>query len=493
MKLRLAFVLSLAVLVLTFTAATMAQSDEKVDLGIITVKQKDLAYQLAKQLSQGASFETLAKRHSVGPASFRGGRLGKVPYSRLRSEFRAALEGLAPGKPSKVIPTEEGYTILMRFDQPGGDDSQPAEQSAFTGLERDSTRFSTATPLLDTPAPVDTTGPIVSELNIPPSVKDSAGEAPYLAARRKVLAGVEALINGKLKEAEKSFSQALGDNPREDSAVFLLEMTRQGLNGKVKGQAIKLFAEGFMAITENDGDLALQKFLECKKVDPGFWQGELFAANMLAGQGKQEEAKRVIEKEVLTRNPRSARAYVTLGMMAADASQPKQARQYLEKAVQLNPDFAQAHYQLGMMSLYSRDFKAAERQFKQTAALDPYNEQAFNNLGMVYLYTRRPEQAEKMYKKALTLNPSYPDAHVNMGNLYVAQKKLNQAIDEYVKALAIDPNFAPAYSNMAGAYALRGEWDEAAKAADKALGLGYPVPQGLLNAIAPHRAKAKAK
>ena len=118
MKLRLATILILAAFLLAFAGPSTAQSDEKVNLGIITVKQKDLANQLAKELAKGASFETLAKRNSVGPASFRGGRLGKVPYSRLRSEYRAALEGLAPGKPSKVIPTEEGYTILMRFDQP---------------------------------------------------------------------------------------------------------------------------------------------------------------------------------------------------------------------------------------------------------------------------------------------------------------------------------------------------------------------------------------
>lgn len=489
MKLRLATILILAAFLLAFAEPSTAQSDEKVNLGIITVKQKDLANQLAKELAKGASFETLAKRNSVGPASFRGGRLGKVPYSRLRSEYRAALEGLAPGKPSKVIPTEEGYTILMRFDQPAETKSSAETGtkfkdtgSGFKGLDKGATRFSSTMPSMDT-------SPVAPEVAPGASQQKSDPEAPYLTARRKVLAGVEALIAGKLKQAESNFSQALGDNPREDSAVFLMEMTRQGIDGKVKPQAIKLFAEGFLAITENDGAQALEKFLACKKADPGFWQGELFAANMLAGQGKREQAKQVIEKEVLPRNPNSARAYVTLGLMAADDNKPNQARKYLEKAVQINPDFAQAHYQLGMMALYGRDFKTAERQFKQTIVLDPFNDQACNNLGLVYLYTKRPKEAEKMYKKALSLNPSYPDAHVNLGNLYVASKKLDQAIDEYVKALAIDPKFGAAYSNMGGAYALKGDWTEAITAVDRALELGYRVPPGLLNAIAPHRTK----
>ncbi|MBU4603746.1 MAG: peptidylprolyl isomerase, partial [Proteobacteria bacterium] len=345
MKLRLATILSLAVLLLAFTLPALAQSDEKVDLGIITVKQKDLANQLAGELAKGASFETLAKRNSVGPASFRGGRLGKVPYARLRSEYRAALEGLAPGKPSKVIPTEEGYTILMRFDQPGETKSEAAADTGFKGFGQSNTRFTTNEPSMDT-------SPVAPEISPGAPMQKSEPDAPYLAARRKVLSGVEDLIAGKLKQAESNFSQALGDNPREDSAVFLLEMTRQGINGKVKTKAIKLFAEGFLAITENNGAVALQKFLECKKADTGFWQGELFAANMLAGQGQRDEAKRIIEKEVLARNPSSARAYVTLGLMAADENLPNKAREYLERAVQLNPEFAQAHYQLGMMALY---------------------------------------------------------------------------------------------------------------------------------------------
>lgn len=482
MQLRLALILSLVMLLLAPALPALAQSDEKVDLGIITVKQKDLAQKLVKDLAKGASFETLAKRNSVGPASFRGGRLGKVPYDRLRSEYRAALQGLAPGKPSKVIPTEEGYTILMRFDEPGGANAQAAPPSTFQGLSPSATRFSSTAPSMDaSPTSLGEAAP----------AQPSPSEAPHLAARRKVLAGVEALIAGNLKQAEGEFSRALGDNPREDSAVFLLEMTRQGLDKKIKVQALKLFAEGFLAVTENDGGKALEHFLKCKQADPGFWQGELFAANMLAGQGKQAEAKHIIETEVLTRNPNSSRAYVTLGLMAADDNRPNQAREYFERAVQLNPDFAQAHYQLGMLAFYVRDYKTAERQFKQTVVLDPYNDQACNNLGLVYLYTRRPQEAEQMYKKALALNPSYPDAHVNLGNLYVAQKKLDQAIDEYVKALAIDPNFSPALSNMAGAYALKGDWPEAIKAADRALELGYRVPQGLLDAIATHRPKKK--
>ena len=253
-------------------------------------------------------------------------------------------------------------------------------------------------------------------------------------------------------------------------------MTREAKAGKVKVEAVKLFAQGFQAVTEGDSAAALKHFMKCKEVAPDFWQGDLFAANMLAGQGKLHQAQQIIEKEVLTRNPKSARAYVTLGMMASDENRPNQARQYFEKAIQLNPDFAQAHYQLGLVALYSQDLALAERQFKRTVTLDPYNALGYNNLGLVCVFKQRYDEAEQMYKKSLFLDPTNPNVHLNLGNLYASRGKLDAAIDEYVKCLTINPGFAPAFGNMAGAYALKKDWPEAIKAADRALELGYRVP-----------------
>ncbi|MCA1905623.1 MAG: peptidyl-prolyl cis-trans isomerase, partial [Desulfarculus sp.] len=107
--------LTLACLLWGIAAPAWAQ---EVDLGVITVKQKSLADTIRQRLLKGDSFESLAKNYSVGPAASRGGRLGRVPETRIRSEFMRALAGLAPGQPSGVVATEEGFNILMRFDAP---------------------------------------------------------------------------------------------------------------------------------------------------------------------------------------------------------------------------------------------------------------------------------------------------------------------------------------------------------------------------------------
>lgn len=465
-RVTLAMVMIGAVLFVAGPAPALAD-EGRVDLGIITVKNQDLAQKLHQRLVKGESFETLAKQNSVGPAAFRGGRLGKVPYQRLRSEYRQALQGLAPGKPSRVIPTEEGYTILMRFDQPGAP-AAAAEGGASLLPKPDTSRpsRSSAVPQFARPGPL--------------------AEAPQLKARREVLAGLEVMVQGQFKKAQGHFSAALGENPREDSAAFLQDVSRDAAAGRVKKEAALLFAQGFLAVTNGDGPTALKYFLQCKEADPKFWQGELFAANLVAGAGRKAEAEKLLQ-QVLKRNPKSAHAYVSLGLLAADRHKPEEARQLFQKAIQVNPEFAQAHYQLGMVALYSDDLQTAEREFKQTIALDPYSDEGYNNLGLVYFFQGRLEEAVKHYQKAVELNPAYPDAHVNLGNLYVRKKQYSLAVDEYAKALAVDSEFAAAYNNMAGAYALMGKWPEAIQAADQALKLGYPVPKSLLAKLAPHR------
>jgi tetratricopeptide (TPR) repeat protein len=428
-----------------------AQAAQEVDVGIITVKSRELAQSLRQRLAAGEPFEALAREHSVAPTAARGGRLGRVAWGRLRAEFRQALQGLEPGEPSPVVPTEEGFNILMRFSQaqaPRAGAQAPEEPAAAPAEDR------------------------------------------YLQARQKLLAGLEAMVAGDLAGGEESFSQAMGLNPREESAPFLLEVVRGARAGQVKAQAAESFAEGFLAMTEGNGAKALERFRQASRQDPRLWQAKLFTANLLAGQGKKDQAKGLWQ-EVLRENPDAALAYVSLGMVARDEGDLDEARRLLGKALELNPDLGEAHYILGGIALYKGDFPEAERRFKTATALNPYNEEAFNDLGLALAYQGQMEAAEKAYRQALEINPQYASAHVNLGTLYAHQERLEKAADEFNKALNLDPTLADAHSNLAATYILQKKWDLALKHADRALEMNYPVPPVILKKLEPHRGKGR--
>ncbi|MBI4800351.1 MAG: tetratricopeptide repeat protein [Desulfarculus sp.] len=453
-------------------ATTVPAWADNVDLGVITVKDKALAESIRQRLTKGEGFEGLAKAHSVGATAQRGGRLGMVPEERLRSEYRQALKGLKPGQPSAVVATEEGYNVLVRFDQAPPAAPATAKAPATAPPATGATARPSA-PVPAAPAPASARG-------------GQALDSPQLAARLEVMAGLEQMTAGRIKVAEGHLSKALGLNPREDSAAFLLEVARAALAGKIKPEAASAFAEGFVRMFNNQGSEALALFGQAKKLDPRLWQAALFEANLLAGSGRAAEATALLQ-QMLKENPGLARPHLTLGLIYQDQRQLDQAADQYKKALAVDPELAEAHYRLGNLALGLGRWEEAEAALKSTLAADPFKEEAYNDLGLVFAASGRPQEAEKAYKKALELNPEFPTAHINLGILYASGGRVNQGIDEFNKALALDPNLGFAHNNLATAYAMKEEWGKAIQHADLAVKLGVPVADVLIQKLAPHR------
>jgi parvulin-like peptidyl-prolyl isomerase len=70
------------------------------------------AEDLARQLADGASFETLARDHSTDPSKAKGGDLGFVHRGQMIDEFERALTPLHPGQVSPVVQTIYGFHLL---------------------------------------------------------------------------------------------------------------------------------------------------------------------------------------------------------------------------------------------------------------------------------------------------------------------------------------------------------------------------------------------
>lgn len=87
-----------------------------------------------------------------------------------------------------------------------------------------------------------------------------------------------------------------------------------------------------------------------------------------------------------------------------------------------------------------------------------------------------PKSADKYYVRALQM---YPDS--GMTRLLYAlhlhrSGRLDQAIEAYHKSIALDPDNANAYYNLGLALLSQNKLAEAKEAADRAYGLGYPLP-----------------
>ncbi len=80
----------------------------------ILVEKEYEAQDVLKKLSEGNSFESLAKAYSTCPSGRDGGDLGSFGKGQMVAEFEKAAFALQPGEVSGPVRTQFGYHIIKR-------------------------------------------------------------------------------------------------------------------------------------------------------------------------------------------------------------------------------------------------------------------------------------------------------------------------------------------------------------------------------------------
>lgn len=94
------------------------EGEEEVQASHILVNSKEEAEKLIAELTKGASFEELAKEHSIGPSAEKGGDLGFFAKGQMVPEFEKAAFALEKGSYSKEpVQTQFGWHIILLKDR----------------------------------------------------------------------------------------------------------------------------------------------------------------------------------------------------------------------------------------------------------------------------------------------------------------------------------------------------------------------------------------
>lgn len=231
------------------------------------------------------------------------------------------------------------------------------------------------------------------------------------------------------------------------------------------------------------------KAMEIKKDNPEPFYNLAELYNRL---GNKDEAITYLKK-VLQIAPDHSKAYNCLGNIYSDLKDVKGATSAYSKSLEIDPRNSAAYYNLG--NLYNRigNTEKAISLYNKALKIDPKSADAYNNLGNLYSERNENELAIKAFQKAIEVDRMCIRAYSNLGNLYTKFGNSKAAIQVLTEAMLIDDTYAPTFYNLAAAYFYEKNYALAIKCCDRALNLGFPIPEGFIKELEPYRKKETGK
>lgn len=386
-------------------------------LRILVVPTESEATWLRNQIAAGASFQALVRERSVDASAGGGGYL-RVDPRALRTEFRAALEGLEPGEVSAVTRVGDQFVLLkwLTADEELWTDSQDAGEAALgDGRWTEAVEaFAVAVRTAERP------GFPGSDLS-----RSLRGLADAYASQ------------GLYPQAETAYQRMLSVRwgASRDTDPALIEMLDQ-------------FAEvlGRTDFRDAQFDSVLESYLQ---------------------------AMTALEPE--------ARLSLAMAGELIGARLPDAAERVMLETVERQPESRELRYELAEMYAESMDFGKALEAFldasrMQAPELDPEtdrNQRAViqERMGQIYTGLNRFGEAAAAFRAALEIDPTRLDSRLGLAKLDADEGRLDAAIEAYRAILADRPGTLRAYHGLARANLQLNRPAESIAAANQALAI----------------------
>jgi len=397
-----------------FIPSIVRSQDELIGLRLIEVHTESDAAGIRAQIQSGASFEALAKAHSVHASASAGGYLGLLQLSDLKPELQRALNGLAPGRISAVTPLDGEFALFQRLsmDEVNWVVSNDAGIQAFDQRRYDAAAqsFQQAVQYAEKLTPVD--------YRLEESLHGLAESYR---------------LQKKYNEAEPVYRRYIAAHWGGSSAPEVLD------------RCAALIAVTYFR--DSSFDETLRKFQEAVNRSPmGEDLYQAISATFFKAQLIPEaEALMVRAAELF---PASKDVHFHLAQLYLVSSKPMKALEAFE--------------QLSRM--------------KAPAGIDPAVDRlqqsvVYQKIGSIRAELADFEQAASAYKKALEFTPDSSEARLGLGDVYLREGKPDDALAEYGPVAAAAPQSIPAQFRVADANLRLGNYPEAATAAARALAI----------------------
>lgn len=461
-------------LALLLTVPVFSSTDGKnMFLRILVVRNVSLAEQILQELSRGASFAGLARKHSIDRSAADGGYLGSMSPTRMNREFQQAAAGLEPGAHSSIFRSGYDYALLYRM---------PADfQERARGLEKEGD-------LLREQGEWDRAIEIYLEaLELNPNFAEALAKLGSSYARvgkvteartaffrayrlapdsAPVLYGFGKFLvsQGQLRTAEGHLrraadldpdltqlaaveisagqvEQALKRNPR-DPKLLILKSRLSFERGDLKLSS---------AVLDKVNRKKLDNKLSLSLAEQLFWlarsdEALSFLKRLDLNPDEQEEAARILirfkyndEGERILKSLSSSSAQLKLVILYGNQSRFPEAKKVLERVTETDPGNWDALYYLGSTLNSLDQFEEASVALLEALRLRPGQEEIFHQLADVNSRSGQMGKALEWLDKGIRLHPDSFLLHLEKGRILMKGKEVRGALDHLQKALAQRP------------------------------------------------------
>jgi tetratricopeptide (TPR) repeat protein len=257
------------------------------------------------------------------------------------------------------------------------------------------------------------------------------------------------------------------------------------------------------SLAGDDGSAAAA-FRKCLALRPELYEARLNLGQILARDGKGQEALEVLEPAILQK-PADAKPVYLAGRALAAQAKPAEAAAAYEKALQLGwkdqdlklelaqmyeslgqtakaaayyaefPGNPAARERLGLIQLNSGDAGAAIATFEALRASAP-TPAVLYALATAYLRDKKPDKAAAVAAEVVQREPASVEMRLFYGRLLRDEKKYQDAAVQFEQGLARRPGSLELWNEMAGMLILLKRHETALAALDKIRSLGGETP-----------------
>ena len=266
---------------------------------------------------------------------------------------------------------------------------------------------------------------------------------PIKGAQREL--GIAYYRSGQLTEAEKSFRDAMAENPGDSESIQMLGLTLYRLNRRSEALGYLEKARQWTASSNMDVNYVLGRcYIAANHFDEarGAFAAQ-FGIDSSTGSAHLLLAQMLLREEL------------------ADAAAIE-----AKKALEISPGLALAHFALGKIYLAKGNTDEALNEFMSEAKINPSYPALYQFIGDLYTRTNRFKEAQQALTQALSLDQSNTGPFILMGKLFLSDNDPQTASTYLEHAEQMDSSNFITHYLLAQAYRKMGKKDMAKRESD---------------------------